>query len=314
MDIIDFVRVWNGPKQYTYASMGGQFLEDFKSVYDRFGFEALVSVEQNEVTWKRQLFNLPLGFIDCQNKTSGEFVEQYESLIEQAEGTQVIVWLDFAEANNRGVQLQEYQSLVERLIPGDIVKVTLNANPQSKKQRYKYPSNEDFEVVAINSLRKELGNDYTPNEINSNDLKPKAFAKLLAGSIKTAALRGIEGASDNGILPLGSYRYSDGEHQMLTVTALVTNDELQEKLESDEAFLDWPLRSTAWDDVHNIRVPSLSQKERQFINERIGKKQPHEIHSEMPFWLEDEEHDSQALLRDYVAHYRRYPSFGRVYV
>jgi len=315
MDLIDFVRVWNGPREYVYASMGGQFLEDFKAIHDRYGIDRLISFEMNEVTWKRQKFNSPLGCVECVLKTSGEFIEEYFELVEQKENSQAIIWLDYAAANDRGDQLQEFEALVEKLVSGDLIKITLNCNPQSKVQRRNCTTVRDFEIKAIAALRKQLDPNYSPAEgINAKDLKPKQFANLLAKAVKNAALRGLSDADDFQAIPLGSYRYSDGEHQMLTVTMLVANEELVEKMDCDKTFGNWPMRSNQWEHVHEINVPDLSQKERAFVNERIGRLKPHEIHGELPFWLEQSEPKSQELLRNYVVQYRRYPAFGRIFM
>ena len=85
LDILDFVRVWNGPSPYLYASMGGRFLEDFKLINDRFAIEQMISIELDETTWKRQEFNR-LGFIDCRRQGSGEFIEDLDKLIANHSG------------------------------------------------------------------------------------------------------------------------------------------------------------------------------------------------------------------------------------
>ena len=315
MDIISFARVWNGPCEYVYASMGGQFLEDFKAIHDRFGIKKLVSFEMNEVTHKRQEFNSPFGFINCLHATSGEFVESLSDVLDRDDQCRAIVWLDFAQANNRGVQLQEYETLVEKLVPGDVVKITLNANPQSKYQRWRYQTNKEFDVLALDAINEELGPDYRPaDEITSQDLKLNTFASLLAKSVRTAAKRGLSDADDYGIAPLGAYRYSDSMHQMLTVTAIVTNDEISASIDSDAQFQSWDMRSTDWGHVHEVRVPDLSSRERGFVNKLIGSKNPKQIHDAMPFWLEQKEKDSIELLVSYIRHHRRYPAFGRIFM
>jgi len=312
LDILDFVRVWNGPSKYLYASMGGRFLEDFKLINDRFAIERMVCIELDETTARRQAFNCPLGFIECRCQSSGDFILDFDRLLAGAAGLRIIVWLDYAVANERGTQLQEYQELVSKLAPGDVVKVTLNANPQSIRQPWQFGVRGDFQKAVIDNLIVQLG-DYAPKEeITPQDASPKQFARVLARSVKIAALKGIGGKGDATIEPLGSYRYRDGEHQMLTVTALVSNEELTGLTGSDERFREWPFRSDEWDKVYEINVPDLSPGEREHINRLLTTKEEYHIHQELPFRLDADETESLRSFKSYVQHYRRYPTFGRV--
>ena len=81
LDLLDFVRVWNGPSKYLYASMGGRFLEDFKLVNDRLAIEHMISIEVDETTSERQAFNRPLGFIECRNQSSGDFIVEFNHIV-----------------------------------------------------------------------------------------------------------------------------------------------------------------------------------------------------------------------------------------
>ena len=112
LDILDFVRVWNGPSKYLYSSMGGRFLEDFKLINDRFAIERMVCIELDPTIAQRQTFNRPLGFIECRCQSSDDFISDFDKLMATAVGMRAIVWLDYAMANERGKQLQEYQDLV----------------------------------------------------------------------------------------------------------------------------------------------------------------------------------------------------------
>jgi hypothetical protein len=315
LDLLDFVRVWNGPSKYLYASMGGRFLVDFKLINDRFAIERMISIELDETTVKRQLFNRPLGFIDCRCQSSGEFITEFDRLMAEANGFRLIVWLDYAEANKRGTQLQEYQELVSKLAPGDVVKITLNANPQSYRRPDQFKIQADFHKAVIDNLLGQLGDDYAPKEgVVPGDLNPKQFARLLARSIKLAALKGVEGSQGATTLPLGCYRYKDGEHQMLTVTAFLGDDKLTARMNDDEIFQEWPFRSKDWDEVHEVNVPDLSQREREHINSLISTRDEFRLHQDMPFRFDSDENESLRLLKSYLHHYRRYPAFGRVHI
>jgi len=312
LDILDFVRVWNGPSKYLYASMGGRFLEDFKLINDRFAIERMVCIELDETTAKRQAFNCPLGFIECRCQSSGDFILDFDRLVAGATDFRTIVWLDYAVANERGTQLQEYQELVSKLAPGDVVKITLNANPNSVRNSADFRVRGDFLKAVIDELLVQLG-DYAPKEeVTPQDANPRQFAWVLARSVKIAALKGVGAKGEATIEPLGAYRYRDGEHQMLTVTALISNEKLTGSMGSDERFREWPFRSEEWDKVHEINVPDLSPREREHINRLLTTKEEVHIHQDLPFRLDSDEKESLRYFKNYVQHYRRYPTFGRV--
>ena len=312
LDLLDFVRVWNGPARYLYASMGGRFLEDFKLVNDRFAIEHMISIESDEVTWNRHISNRPVGFIECKNQKSGEFIVEFDRMVAVHPAKRFIIWLDYAAANERGNQLQEYQELLAKLAVGDVIKITLNANPQSYRRRHDFSIERDFQDIVIKNVTEQLG-DYMPSGGMSKDhMKPDEFSRLLARAVKVAALKGNEG-SQLRVIPLAAYRYSDGEHAMLTVTTLLADDALASKIERDDVHQEWPFRSKEWDDVHHINVPDLSPKERLTINQLIALKTDERvIHEQLPFRLDSEEADSLSLLASYLHHYRRFPAFGRV--
>ncbi len=161
-------------------------------------------------------------------------------------------------------------------------------------------------------MTEQLG-DYMPSGGMSKDhMKPDTFAKLLAKATKVAALKGIKG-SQLKVIPLAAFRYSDGEHAMLTVTTLLADDALASKTESDDVYKNWVFRSRDWDDVHHVNVPDLSAKERLTINQLIAREiNPETIHEQLPLRFHSKNEESLNLLANYLHHYRRYPTFGRV--
>lgn len=355
LDLLDCVRVWNGPSQYIYASMGGRFLEDFKQVNDRYAIEQMISIEGDKTTCDRQKYNR-LGFIECRNEMSSQFVQDMDRLKASHEDKIFIVWLDFTEANKRGKQLAEYRELVSKLSVGDVVKVTLNANFQSFRKRSDILRKKDFdsylkdadsethkdfetylqsilgravsgddyvteriltlsdsehEKICLKNLDEQLDNFKNVDSCSPEILTKKAFAEFLSQSIKIAALKGIgQGLT---ITPLSAFRYQDGEHQMLTSTAIISDDVLKKKITTDAVFEQWPFRSNKWNEVHEINVPDLSPKERHLIDGLLSDDLSFEdIHDKIPFRFDKKNDKSLAFLKEYVQHYRRYPTFGRV--
>ncbi len=356
LDILDFVRVWNGPSKYLYAAMGGRFLEDFKQVNSRFAIEHMISIESDKTTCQRQDFNR-LGFIECRKQTSEQFIDGFDRLVSEHPNKRFLVWLDYTEANKRGKQLGEFRQLVSKLSPGDVAKITLNANSQSYRRRASVltqrdfdtylrdpesptrkdfesylasivasnnddpgagpersfaMSDSDYETICVENLKVQLG-EYLPTEdVSFEHLESDAFAAFLAESVKIAALKGVEGDGLQ-ILPLGIFRYRDGEHQMLTVTSVVADEAVVKRIGSDHVFAEWQFRASHWTEVHELSVPDISAKERHHIEHLISlNSNPNDIHNEIPFRFDDNEQRSLSLLKTYLKHYRRYPTFVHI--
>jgi hypothetical protein len=312
LDLLDHVRLWNGPSKYVYASMGGRFLEDFRLVNERFAIEKMISIEIDEPTWRRQQFNRPYSFIDCRLQSSADFVTDFDRLASDEGDLRFIVWLDYAAANERGRQLQEYRDLISKLGAGDVVKVTLNANHESVRDKNDFKHQIDFKRTVLHEVREQL-DEYMPAEgVNPENLNPDSFARLLARAVKNAALKGMDGNHACEIRPLAAFRYRDGFHQMLTLTAIMSDGSLKAAMDADAVFHEWPFRASEWDAVQLIDVPDLSPKERIAINQLLRTDSDFKLHESLPFRLDANEKESLRLFKNYATHYRRYPSFARI--
>ena len=170
----------------------------------------------------------------------------------------------------------------------------------------------DFRKIVIDNVKEQLG-EYMPiGGMTANHLRPDEFARLLCRAVQVAVLKGCEGSSVHAV-PLAAFRYRDGEHQMLTATIILADDDLKSIIEGDEVFSQWQFRASSWDDVYEVNVPDLSQKERYLINGLISSAtEGTSIHERMPFRLDRKDEESLALLENYLQHYRRYPTFSRV--
>lgn len=312
LDVLDHVRLWNGPSKYVYASMGGRFLEDFKLINERFAIEKMISIEIDNLTWQRQQFNRPYSFIDCRLQSSADFVTEFDQLASDEGDVRFIVWMDYTAANERQQQLQEYRDLISKLATGDVVKITLNANPESVRDKADFRRQIDFKRAVLHELREQLDEYMPADEIAAENLNLNSFARLLARGVKIAAFKGIGENQGCEIRPLAAFRYRDGFHQMVTVTAIVADDELNASIDSDSVFADWPFRANEWDDVQLIDVPDMSLKERATINGLLFSDNEFNLHGGLPFRFDSNNNESLRLFKNYVVHYRRYPSFGRV--
>lgn len=297
---------------YRYISFGGPFLEDFKLIHSYFGNKEMVSLENDSTAFKRQTFNLPLSCIQCLEKDSSVFIDEFEA------AGNTIVWLDFADANKTRTQIQEFESLVTKLAQNDIIKITLNANPDSL---YKHHP-EDGEArqtadvqnrVRLQRLTRRLG-DYLPNGTEADDMTMKKLPEVLIKVIEFAANRAMSGRTRENLIfqPLSSFAYIDGYHQMLTVSGIILSS--KERIE----FLDktnikkWGPVSLSWGSYRKIMVPSLTAREKVFIDQMLPEKSASAIHKKLKFYFDSNIDTSKEIIDNYRLYYRYYPNFHRV--
>ncbi len=297
---------------YLYASMGGKFLEDFKVVHSRLGLTKMLSIENDETVHERQVYNKPIGFIRCKKCDSSSFISNIESFLEGEDASNCIVWMDYASAKKRQTQLRELESLVGKLVHGDIFKITLNADVRTLVNESDYLDDMDgFQKAAFDKLKRKLQGYFPSDVIDPSMMTDEGISKILCRGIKTAVLNGLRGATSLKALPLVITRYNDG-HNMLTLTGIVLEISRDNIFESS-AINSFQFFSNDWEHIHHINIPDLSLKERSAIDELIdmGVK-PSEIHEKLPFKLHKNPELSLESLSNYLDHYKRYPSFLRV--
>ena len=288
---------------YAYFSMGGKFLVDHKSLHSRFQMKSLFSIEECPVTYKRQLFNRPFKFIRCFNEKSGDFVDRFDDFVSRLGDKKLVAWLDYVSPKDRRKQLEEFESLVSKLRAFDVFKITLNAATHTLKT-------DD----PLEHLRTQLGVDaYFPSQVSREDVrKADRFAVVLSKAVQKAVLNGVAGTPDTVPKPLSAFRYSDGNHQMLTVTGILLPADEKDSFLNSIDFESWEFSAERWNDVYNVSVPDLSEKERRFVDERLFSEPLDELHATLSFKFDKKNEESIKILEQYLTHYRRYPSFVTV--
>lgn len=250
--------------------MGGKFMEDLKIANHRLSIRKLYCIESDKATFGRQLFNKPLSWIQCLQKTSDDFINDFGDLCDKLEFPNFIVWLDYAAANKRSSQLTELQSLIAQMADFDIVKITINADVKTLMGRPVQPADSDEEInaeivdrvkeEAFQKLSKQLGTAM-PAGFSSEHMRQHALPGLLLEAVRIAAVKGMSGRHRSRIVPLAINKYSDG-HQMLTVTAIILPAASEKDFLERTKISNWAFFSPDWKTIHNISVPDLSLREK----------------------------------------------------
>lgn len=264
-DFIKMMRITGNINEYQYISMGGPLLEDSRIFYAHLGHRNIVSFEADKDVVRRQIFNRPFPFIECLQYKSDEFVKAFpDHLAEKQHTGKYAIWLDYASPE-RHEQLQELSLLLSKLESGDIVRISLNANPKTLAAEISDGDTSIQETRLRNFLDTMEG--YKLNA-QPSDMKHKKFPYLIA--------RAVQQTCDNALQrkhakahPVNLNCYADGPHAMLTATMYLASDEEWEAFERSPDFSSWEYRATSWEDIHTINVPALSQKEKILFDQKL---------------------------------------------
>ncbi|RKZ46559.1 MAG: hypothetical protein DRR08_33230 [Candidatus Parabeggiatoa sp. nov. 2] len=314
IDLLSRINTFRDIRQYTYVGFGGPTLEDFKLMHSHFGNERMISLEEDETTYHRQKFNNPLSCIKLLNISSYHFIVGYADYLK---GKPAIVWLDYASPRNIKEQLQEFQKLLSKTECYDIVKLTLNANPQywedvglrEFKESQQTLTPEDRQVLRFLMFEKNL-QPFIPDWVESTHMG-KNYPSVLVGVLYKAA---VSDNDQNGFVftPLTAFYYQDSLHQMLTLTGIVLDEANEESFYQQTSIKEWDLAMQDWySKPKKIALPSLSVKEKIYIDKYLPNNIRALLKNKTLHRLLGK--NAEEILRNYIQYYRYYPNFHKVF-
>ena len=165
-------------QNYNYISLGGPMLEDLRLLHQRMNMNKLTSLEKDSAVLTRQEFNKPYSCISCKKSSTNEYINQLNP------SSPSIIWLDYTKTN-WSTQFQECHTLLSKLNVFDVIKISLNANPDSLDGKEA--------TDKLQSFHKKADGPYTSNNIIENDvILMDKLALTLAGIIETVSQSALD--------------------------------------------------------------------------------------------------------------------------
>ena len=303
---------WQPLHRHAYVSMAGYTMEDQKLVHRVVGIDRLLAFDMDANIVGRQLFNRPTEEAKCIVATADEITADIDQSvlsagIEDAAG--YVVWLDYTSPRQIRNQINEFTSLASQLSAGDIVRVTVNAAPQSwgagqedRRPGQAVPSREERRASIHEMLRSRLG-DLLPADVLAESLDDEGLAVALARSFGIAGHRAVNAGSLR-LEPLSIVRYADGL-QMLSITAGLVEAGNEGEMRERLSLAEWPFAVENWQRAHLIVVPDLTIRERLYL-ERHTHRTTAEIGADVGFNF-DQASQAVGFLENYRSYYRHYP-------
>lgn len=296
-----------GLESYQYIGLGGPFLEDFRLIHARLGIAKMTCIESEEEVHKRQLFNRPIASIKCVHKKLEDYLDETD--IESP----TIIWFDYTEPKGITSQIERFARTIGTVPVGSILRITLNANPESLGK----PETQDLSVESegdvspdraqkptihewrLERFKERLSSLY-PSGLSLEGMMSKNFGASLLHVVKLAVDKEALSFRDRRIVWALSTHYADGQ-AMVTATLVICS--------KDDNNIDAILRSwefyTPLNSPHKIDLPTLSTLERLTMESnrdaqtKMGFELPMSKMGENPFAV-------------FMKFYRIYPHFSRV--
>lgn len=309
LDLLVRLQRWTPLEDHVYISMGAYTLEDHRLIHRHIGVNRMISFDSNEDVVKRQIFNRPIENAACIHNTSDQVITNLDAILENNSASDcagIIFWLDYTSPREVRAQLGEFEALLNKLSPGDIVRVTLNANPNALGE-----DRAPGEAAAVGDallkerfeiLRRRLG-EFIPEGVDSKAMTKERFPTVLSRVVGSFSSKAFPAQSRNTFLPLYNIAYTDGT-QMLSITGIVIQKEQVGAMISSTAIDKWPFYSPSWDAVHRLVVPTLTLRERLHLERGILAKSTEELTEELGF-----DRAGNMSIADFVDVYRRYYRF-----
>lgn len=309
LDLLSRYERWKPLSEYAYVSMGAYSLEDHKLVHRIIGITRLIAFDLDEEVVARQRFNKPIESCRCLAKKSGELIAQLDAvLIECSMPAEngIVIWLDYTEPTKIGEQVREFESLLDKLRPGDVVRVTVNAHPHAFLDHSTADGKpllaDEKRAKQFQRLRERIG-DFLPSWARSDHMTPAELPLVLSESFAAAALNAVPVSGPNAFIPLSIIRYADGQ-QMLSLTGAVVKRGDEDDFIARLDLKNWPFASTDWRTIHRLVVPHLTVRERLFLERGIVSRPPNELMAELGF-----ENAAEVKITEFLDNYRNYYRF-----
>lgn len=288
---------------YKYTGFGSYLFDDFKLLHDILNISDMISLEKDVVEFRRAMYNKPYKCISIQNTDS----TQYISDLSIQDGEHNIFWLDFVTPSELGTQLSDYSTLLNLLNPEDVVRITLNANPDSLGT---CNQPDRLQELRLKTLKERVPDRYIWPTISPNDMTTKNYPVTLLKIIKAATLECLNETpySPNFMLPLFSSVYADGQ-QMVTFTGIVLDSHAKED-RIRESLRNYRHNTFLWDTPSRIEIPALSVREITELNKLLpNPKIKQQLIKKFPFIFSVK--DEQAV-DSYIDYYKYYPNYHQV--
>lgn len=314
MDLLNRATLFRGPESYVYISMGGKHLVDHKLVYQRVGIENGVSFDGDQGIIDRQRFNAPGSATLLECMMSSEISHLLQTLDDlYTPVPNYVVWLDYTSGRERKSQVDEFLGLLVAARPYDIFRLSMSAEASSLDYNAKEVAKR-FNLkrqihIRLAELKIQLG-EWVPSTVHG--ISDENFGSVLIDCIRLIASEAERRVRTLSFRPLLLTEYADGA-KMVTVCLLAIPRGDEANVARAPSLAGWEHLSQDWSDIHYIRVPDLSIKEKELLDSKSGSSAA-DLCEKIGFEIDVNRKRSIASVISYWKYRKYYPTFRAVEV
>lgn len=294
-------------ENYHYVGLGGPFLEDFRLIHGRLGIAKMTCIETEEQVHKRQLFNRPIASIECVHQSLEDYLD------ETSLDSPTIIWFDYTEPKGITSQIERFARTIGTVPIGSILRITLNANPESlgkpdpkdisveaegdvSEDRAQKPTTQEWRLARF---KERLGSLF-PSGLTADGMTHKSYGRSLLRALKLAVEKEVLSFRDRRIVWALATHYADGQAMVTAALVICQNEDTT----IEESVKAWEFHATT-DTPHRVDLPALSTLE------RLTMESSDDAHTEMGFEL-PKSNMGENPFEVFKKFYRIYPHFSRV--
>ena len=273
-----------------YLGFGSVWFTDFVLAHNRIGVNRMVSIECDDIGYRRASFNRPYSVVDVHHGHSNAILPELLD-DERLRDRPWIVWLDYDFELNKSI-VEDLRNLVQGVPANSVLIFTVNAvgnkygNPDQRPDYLKYV----------------LG-DVVPDDLAKKQCRDPNLQLTLA-KLSTQYLQSVAAEINRpgGFVPAFQVPYKDGA-AMATFGGILPNASLANQIEDVVQDDDWKGRV-----IEQIQAPHLTVREASGIQSLLPSKFPimRDQIKALGFDLTEGE------IAVFQKYYKQYPSFAQV--
>jgi hypothetical protein len=275
----------------VYLGMGSVWFADFMLAHRLLGIETMISVEDDEIIFKRAEFNKPFRTVEVLYGSSVDVIPPLLTRDDLA-GRPWIAWLDYDDEMDED-KLEELDELLRTLPHNSVLLTTFQAHPKG------------YGILQERPKRiKTIFGDAAPEGLSNRAYKDheRMMAILAKATEDFLVARSIQSARLGGFVPMVRLMYVDSM-PMVTVGGILPSQENEAAARQLVADPNWPGIVT-----EVIQVPPLTPREVSALQAQLPNSTQlrREDVIKLGFDLAEEQ------LRSFTYHYLRYPQFAQI--
>jgi hypothetical protein len=276
--------------EYTYVGFGSVYYVDFVMFHKYLFIEKMICVEWGDVP-RRMKFNKPFR---CITLKMGAILNHIPALDAR---TRYLIWLDYDRSLDDEMLL-DIEGCLNRVAPGSIFIVTIDARPKLPKDRFELEAMSPKQIERKTAaVYRDWFGSYLSHRITGDLIDRPHVARLFFDVVNQKIAQVLTGRNGIEFIQIFNYLYADGA-PMITIGGILGSTDDVQRLH-EKGVLTHKFVQTG-PKYREISVPPLTIREKQWLDSRLHQG----IRADrLAFELD------QDLLDNYRDFYKEYPTF-----